>query len=101
MTNTSAIISKQWRRQSRLGQRRLSKGRIALHREIGSFAFVVLTDAGVDVVGTADGQASGISKLNHHKAGFTVLPAPTRGGTLEPQEAVLRVLEGVDILIGV
>lgn len=44
-----------------------------LHREIGSFAFVVLTDAGVDVVGTADGQASGISKLGHHKAGFTVL----------------------------
>lgn len=72
-----------------------------LHRENGSFAFVVLTDAGVDVVGTADGQASGISKLNHYKAGFTVLPGPTRGGTLEPQEAVLRVLEGVDILIGV
>jgi len=43
-----------------------------LHREIGSFAFVVLMDARVDVVGTADGQA-GIAKLDHHKARFTVL----------------------------
>src|ERR1700683_1996897 len=43
-----------------------------LHREIGSAVFIVVTDAGVDVVGTADSQAGGIAMLDHHKAGFTI-----------------------------
>lgn len=44
-----------------------------LHREIRSAVFVVVTDAGTDVVGTADSQAGGIAVLGHHKAGFPIL----------------------------
>ena len=76
-----------------------------LHRIIASAIFEVITDAGTNVVGMDDGQAGGTAVLDHHKAGLTILVQYRRvmhfllrDGTLEPQEAVLWVFEGVGIL---
>jgi len=71
-----------------------------LHRKIGRAIFIVVTDTGADVVGTADSQAGGIAMLDHYKAGFTILVQHgrvthilIRDDTLESQEAVPSVLE--------